>query len=180
MNICCLPSLKHLGASTCTNIAFSKINDISCVSQLLSENVEKEGCTLLTINRNSLGKDLHLPSVQGQALLTLQGTSGPCPVTNKNCQQNHSTQCESITKEFSSPELCWRGSQTVYIRTGEAGLWDGDEDLKFLRWDPQSHSPHHSLLHWAWWADMYKDANPSWDHFRTVSLLGTSPGIYLV
>lgn len=33
-------------------IAFSKINDISCVSQLLSENLEKEGCTLLTINRN--------------------------------------------------------------------------------------------------------------------------------
>lgn len=123
MNICCLPSLKDLGASTCTNIVFSKINDISCVSHLLSENVEKEGCTLLTIHRNSLGKDLHLPSVQGQALLTLQGTSGPCPVTNKICQQNHSTRCESITEEFSSPVLCWRGSQTMYIRTAEPGLW---------------------------------------------------------
>lgn len=123
MNICCLPSLKDLGASTCTNIVFSKINDLSCVSHLLSENVEKEGCTLLTIHRNSLGKDLNLPSVQGQALLTLQGTSGPCPVTNKICQQNHSTRCESITEEFSSPLLCRRGSQTMYIRTAEPGLW---------------------------------------------------------
>lgn len=117
MNICCLPSLKHLGASTCTNIAFSKINDISCVSQLLSEHLDEEGCALLTMNRNSLGKDLHLPSG-----LTLQGTPGPCPVTNKNCQQNHSTQCRSITKEFTFPELCW-SSQCDQNWRGWAVRW---------------------------------------------------------
>lgn len=79
-------------------IVFSNINDISCVSQLLSENSEKEGCTLLTMNTNSLGKRFHLPSARGEDLFTLEGTSGPCPDTNKICQQNHLTQRRSITK----------------------------------------------------------------------------------
>lgn len=178
MNICCLLSLKHLGASTCTNIAFSKISDISCVSQLLSENLEKEGCTLLIVNRSTFGKDLHLPSLQGQALLTLLGTSGLCPVTNKTCQQNHSTQCRSSTTEFTSPELRWRRSQSMYIRTGEARLGDGDGDLKFLRWDLQSHSLTTHLSHWAWWTDSIctEMLTPP----GTISIKGTSPGIYLV
>lgn len=88
-------------------IVFSNINDISCVSQLISENSEKEGCTSFTMNTNPLGKDFHLPSAQGQDLLTLEGTSGPCPDTNKNCQQNHSAQGRSITKN--SLSLSWAG-----------------------------------------------------------------------
>lgn len=179
MNICSLPSLNHLGASTCTNITFSKINDISCVSQLLSENVEKEWCTLLTINRSSLGKDLHLPSVQRQPLLTLQGTSGPCPVTNKNCQQNHSTQCGSITKEFTSPELCWREHTDNVHQDWEAGLWDGDEDLKFFRWGPLSHNPHHSMLPLGL-MDRQLICTKVLIPPGTISITGTSPRICLV
>lgn len=62
-----LPSFTEAFGSLYT--VFSNINDISCVSQVISENSEKEGCTSFTMNTNSLGKDFHLPSAQGQDLL---------------------------------------------------------------------------------------------------------------